>query len=115
MDITIACRSKESDSIIKAVMKQVNQSAECELDWKIEHGGNAIYISTDCNSHIGNVVKSFHDLLETYQTLDIRASYSYSCREDDGSADWWESVSISTETNPDGSKYLRESSSTYWN
>ena len=43
------------------------------------------------------VEDSFDKLLELYPMIDISASYTLTVREDDSSAQWWESVNISTE------------------
>lgn len=115
MDITITCCDVDRENIIKDVTYRINLTADCQLDWKIERFDEAVSATTDCNSHIGMVEESFDKLLELYPMLDIKASYSLTVREDDSSAQWWESISISTEVKSDGSKYLKKSQSTYWN
>lgn len=115
MDITITCRDDNREKIIADVTYRINLTADCMLDWKIERFGEAISAKADCNSHIGMVENSFDKLLELYPMIDISASYTLTVREDDSSAQWWESISISTEINNDGVKYLKKNQSTYWN
>ena len=115
MDITITCRDNDREKIIADVTYRINLTADCMLDWKIERFGEAISAKADCNSHIAMVEDSLDKLLELYPVLDISASYTLTVREDDSSAQWWESVSISTEKKSDGTGYLKKSSGTYWN
>ena len=115
MDITIGCCDIDREKIIADVTYRINLTADRVLDWKIERYGETISAKTDCNSHIAMVEDSLDKLLELYSMLDISASYTLTVREDDSSAQWWESISISTEEKSDGSKYLKKSQSTYWN
>ena len=115
MDITITCSDIDREDTIKDVIHRINLTADCMLDWKIERFGEAISAKADCNSHIGMVEDSFDKLLELYPMIDISASYTLTVREDDSSAQWWESVNISTEKKSDGTRYLKKRSGTYWN
>ena len=115
MDITVICCDDNREKIIADVTYRINLTADCMLDWKIERFGAAISAKADCNSHIGMVEDSFEKLLELYPMIDISASYTLTVREDDSSAQWWESVNISTEKKSDGTRYLKKHSGTSWN
>lgn len=115
MNITIISREENNEEIINDITRKINQTAARELDWKIEHIGKAIFLSTCCYKNETQIESLFDEILKLYPKIDINASYSYSIREDDGSADWWETVSISTVENSDGTRYLDKSCSTYWN
>lgn len=114
MDILIRCCDNNKEEVIKDVIYRINLSADKALDWNVERVGEAIYCKSDCNSQIGMVIKSFDKLLELYPALDINASYSYQVREEDGSAYWFETETIETVHNADGTAYIKRNTSTNW-
>lgn len=115
MDIFITVRGEDSENTAKDVIEQINTSADAILDWKIEHVGESIYCNAICDNHVGTVIQTFENLLELYPALDISASYSYTVREEDRSANWFVVEEMRTEYKEDGTAYLKRSSGTYWN
>ena len=58
--------------------------------------------------------KAFKVIIEIYDKVILYADCSFSVREEDKSAEWWESITISTEYR-DGKKQVTSSNETYWN
>lgn len=115
MDLQISCYEENALEIINKAIADVNKCAGNDLDWKIETGKYMVAGKTKVTENIGRIEKYLEKLLADYPQINISASYSCSCREEDGSAQWWESVNISTEKDKDGTKKLKVSSGTYWN
>lgn len=95
------------DFITKTLMEYCNCD---DISWDKKDGR---YISV-IDAGQEELEKAFKVIVEIYDKVILYADCSYSVREDDRSAEWWESITISTELK-DGKKCVTSSNGTYWN
>lgn len=112
MHIQVSMNIPDTDTVLEKVMECINQAAKDKLQWK-KHKIHDSY-ETRCGVHEEDIISVFHELQEKYPELNLYASYSHSIREDDSSAQWWETVKIKTERYADGTVKLSTDSSINW-
>ena len=106
MDVTIYFKNVDKEQIIEEFKKALDK----EIDWKIKD----FSISADVEMYEGKAQEIFEKLLDRFPDIDFYGSYSISVREEDRSAQWWETYTIKSAVK-DGRKVIKTSCSTGWN
>ncbi len=114
MDILIYTR-KDSLSSASSVFEHVKdyfaeKIQDKEFEWECSDTSLAVSMQVSEREIIGIL----GELMKRYPMLDVKASYSQEVREDDRSAQWWETVKIDSKEE-NGEKIIVRSSSVYWN
>lgn len=108
MKISIYVREDDQIDAIKKMFEE--QFQDKTVTWDID--GHIMKSVISANDEV--IVELFNKIIEIYPDVDLNGSYSMDIREDDGSANWWSSTSISTERR-NGKPSIFVSSETYWN
>ncbi len=111
MHIKISIKSENADAILGEGMECINRAAGDAPQW--EKNELYHYYETECKVTENDIVPVFNGLIAKYPALDLYAVYTEDIREDDRSAQWWRTTTVTTEHHPEGSKLSFESS-TYW-
>lgn len=112
MNVHIRLYIQNGSAILEKGMAHINQAAAGCPQWEKPAVGN--YCETECDIPEKEILPILGELTEKYPLLDLWASYSREIREDDRSAQWWETITIKTERHPDGSASLVTDSGIHW-
>lgn len=112
MNIHIRLFIQNGSAIPEKAMAHINQAAAVCPQWKKSAADNCC--ETACDLPEKDILPILGELAEKYPLLDLWASYSCEIREDDRSAQWWETKTIQTERRPDGSASLVTDSNIHW-
>ncbi|HCT90655.1 MAG TPA: hypothetical protein DF613_04615 [Lachnospiraceae bacterium] len=112
MTIRIRIRTQKEGTVPEKAMAHINRAAAGCPQWEKPAAGNCC--ETECDIPEKEILPILGELTEKYPLLDLWASYSHEIREDDRSAQWWETKTIKTERHPDGSASLVTDSSIHW-
>lgn len=111
MDFNISVGTYNDIEAFDYITKTLMDYCNCgEISWDKKDGRYIAII----DSSQEQLEKVFKVIIEVYNKVILYADCSYSVREDDGSADWWESITINTEYK-DGKNQVTSSNGTYWN
>lgn len=111
MDILIYTRETSSSSVFEHVKDYFTEKfPDKEFEWDCSDTSLAASVQVGEKEIVG----IFEELVRRYPLLDVKASFSQEVREDDRSAQWWETVKISSKEE-NGEKKIVRSSSVYWN
>ena len=91
MNIEITIKEENTMIIIQEVMAYfAERFPEKVLKWSVSDG----FMSTEADVNYEEITVAFETLIHKYKNVDVKASYSYSEKEGDGSADWWGVVTV---------------------
>lgn len=114
MDILINTHDYNHEKDVSLIFEKVKacfsqEFPEKEFEWK--HSGTIFSTSKQLDEK--EITRVFEELVNAYPKLKVEASCSYNVREDDRSAQWWNTVRIYSEKRNGETKILC-STSTYW-
>lgn len=112
MTVHIRIFVQKESAVPEKAMARINRAAAGCPQWEKPAAGNCW--ETECDIPEKEILPVLGELAEKYPQLDLWASYSCETREDDRSAQWWETKTIKTERRPDGSASLATDSSIHW-
>ncbi len=111
MDILIFTRESDRSSAFEDVKDYFSQEfKDKEFEWKCT--GQMLSASLQISEE--EITAAFRELVKRYPQLDVKAVSSRDIREDDRSAQWWQTTEIYS-VGENGEKKIVSSSSTYWN
>ncbi len=111
MDILFYIGEFDSAPVFEGVKKYFSQEFKDKMfEWK--YTGQELSASLQISEE--EITAAFEELVKRYPQLNVKAVYSQDIREDDRSAQWWQTTKIYSEEK-NGEKKIVSSSSTYWN
>lgn len=112
MTVHIRIHVPNGNTVPEEGMARINRAAAGCPQWE-KHGSGGV-CETTCDIPEKDILPLLNDLAEKYPLLDLWAAYSCEIRENDRSAQWWETKTIQTERRPDGSASLVTDSRIHW-
>lgn len=111
MDILFYIGEFDSAPVFEGVKNYFSQEfKDKKFEWK--YTGQVLSASLQISEE--EITAAFEELVKRYPQLNVKAVYSQDIREDDRSAQWWQTTKIYSEEK-NGEKKIVSSSSTYWN
>lgn len=111
MDVFITAWRRDASPVLEEIKSYfADRFPDMDLEWKRAGAMIRTSLSTDEET----ITAVFRELIGRYQDLEVEARYSFDIREDDRSAQWWETVRIYSEEE-DGETRIFRSSDVYWN